>query len=372
MRRKVARAVSIALAAQALANARRLRVAPAADPHSLEGERISVLLPLRDEAHRVMPCLRSLTNQVGLDEAEAVEFLVLDDDSHDHTAELVEAVSSHEPLLRLISGEGGPAPGFLGKPWACARLAAAADPKASVLIFLDADVVLAPEAITRTVTLLRQSGLDFVSPYPRQLVGSRAERLTQPLLQWSWMTLVPLRFAEHARHPSLALANGQLLAVDAERYAAAGGHDSAGVRDHVLDDLALARRLRRSGASGGMTDGTAIAVCRMYDGWPELRDGYRKSLWAAAGGSPAISLGQLAFLSWLYLVPDPICYAAGVASRVIAARRTGGRVLPDALLHPVSVALLTGLTVQSWYGRLTGRLRWKGRPIVASVPAPAG
>ena len=141
--------------------------------------------------------------------------------------------------------KGAPPPGFVGKSWACAQLAAAADPKATVLVFLDANVVLAPEALTRTVTLLRDAGLDFVSPYPRQRALSPSERLIQPLLQWSWLTFAPLRLAERSPRRSLAMANGQFLAVDSVRYPAeAGGHAATGVRDAVIEDLGLARALR--------------------------------------------------------------------------------------------------------------------------------
>jgi hypothetical protein len=111
-----------------------------------------------------------------------------------------------------------------------------------------------------------------------------------------------------------------------------------------------------------MADGTAVATCRMYEGWPQLRDGYAKSLWAA-GGSPLGSAAQVALLLALYCRPDPIAYAAGVASRVIAARRTGGRALPDALLHPISVATYAYLTGLSWYRRITGTATWRGRAL---------
>jgi hypothetical protein len=358
--RAAARAITLALACQTAVNALLLRRPSAAD---VSQERISVLLPLRDEAERAAACLQSLTNQDGLPGA-SVEILVLDDASRDGTAALVKSVADRTPGMRLIRGAGEPPPGFVGKPWACARLAAAASQDATVLIFLDADVVFAPHGLAETVALLRSARLDFVSPYPRQLAATTAERLVQPLLQWSWLTFVPLRLAERAPYPSLAMANGQLLAVDAERYRKAGGHAAAGVRDAVLDDLALARSLRRQGCAGGMADGTAIATCRMYEGWAQLRDGYSKSLWAAAGGSPPRSVGQLLLLGWLYLWPDPVCYLAGVVSRVIAARRTGSRSWPDALVHPLSVAAFGVLSARSWRGKASGTLTWKDRPVV--------
>jgi len=151
-----------------------------------------------------------------------------------------------------------------------------------------------------------------------------------------------------------------------EAYRRAGGH----VPDAVLDDIALARALRRSGARGGIVDGATLASCRMYDGWTTLRDGYAKSLWAAFG-SPRGALGVLAWLSVAYLVPAVAAlrgsragllgYAAGVAGRAIAARRTGGRAWPDALAHPVSVVAFGWLLVRSLAGRRRGTLRWKGR-----------
>ena len=197
-------------------------------------------------------------------------------------------------------------PGWLGKPHACHQLARAAR-VSDVLVFVDADVQLAPHAVRAAVGLLDRHALDFVSPYPRQLAGSVAERIVQPLLQWSWLTFLPLRLAEHARRPSMAVANGQFLAVRRAAYERAGGH--AAVRAAVLDDVALARELRRHGARGGVVDGTGLGACRMYDGWVDLRDGYAKSLWAAFGSEPG-AMAVLVLLVVMYLVP-PIAMVRG-------------------------------------------------------------
>ncbi len=363
--RKVARGTALALALHTAVNARLLRRAPAKEQvrEALAPERISVLLPVRNEAHRMGPCLKAL--QMQEIPAAYVEFLVLDDDSSDATRDVAAAASAADPRLRVLPGAGGPAAGFIGKPWACHQLAQAADPAASVLVFLDVDVVLAADGLARTVGLLRAAGLGFVSPYPRQRAGTAAERLIQPLLQWLWLAFAPLRLAERSRHPSLAMANGQLLAVDAARYRSTGGHAAPEVRGAVLEDIAIARLLRGQGCTGGMADGTDLAECRMYEGWPQLRAGYVKSLWSAAGGRWPASVAQLALLASLYVRRDPVCYAAGVASRIIAARRTGGSA-GDAFAHPFSIVLLGYLTAQSWYARWTGRLRWKDRPVVAA------
>ncbi|MDX6272878.1 MAG: hypothetical protein QOJ92_88 [Frankiales bacterium] len=349
---------------QTLVNGHLMR-RPPAEPAGQVTERVSVLLPVRDEAHRVVPCLRALHEQTGISDGE---LLVLDDGSKDGTAEVV---LRELPGARLLVG--APLPdGWLGKPFACQQLADAAS--GDVLVFLDADVVLAPDGIARTVALLRSNDLGFVSPYPRQRACSWAERLVQPLLQWSWLTFLPLRRAERSPRLSLAAANGQLLAVDAALYRAAGGH--LAVRDEVLDDIALARRLRASGVRGGFADGSGLARCRMYSGWRELRAGYAKSLWTAFG-SPGRGLAAALLMIALYVAPlaalgagrgkaAGIAYGLGVVGRWSAAGRTGGRRI-DALLHPVSVLLFGWLVAASVLDHRRGRLTWKGRPILAGA-----
>jgi hypothetical protein len=355
-------AAAVALTAHTVANLRALRV-PEIDPAPTI-ERVSVLLPVRDEAHQVADCLAAVLDQV---EVANLEILVLDDNSRDGTAAAVRAAVGDDPRVTVLRGEPLPS-GWLGKPHACAQLAAAAT--GSVLVFVDADVRLAPHAVAAAVALLRDSGLDLISPYPRQIAESMAERLVQPLLQWSWLTTLPLRRAERSARPSMAAANGQFLVVDAGCYRRAGGH--AAIRAEVLDDVALLRAVTRVGGAGGMVDGTQLAVCRMYRDWPSVRDGYAKSLWAAFG-SPAGALAVVSGLSVCYVVPplaalggSPvglIGYAAAVAGRYLVAERTGGRSVPDAVFHPLSVLTLAWLTARSWREHRQGTLTWKGRPL---------
>ena len=98
-----------------------------------------------------------------------------------------------------------------------------------------------------------------------------AERLVQPLVPWLWATTLPLRLAERSPRPSLAAANGQFLVLTRRGYDRAGGH--AAVRGEVLEDIALLRAVKRSGGRGVPIDGSRLAACRMYDGWPAVRDG---------------------------------------------------------------------------------------------------
>ena len=326
---------------------------------------VSILVPARDEASNIGPCLRSLLAQ---DARPAAEIIILDDGSCDETADIARALARAERGIRIMPGRPVPRH-WLGKPYACHQLAGAAR-SSDVLVFVDADVRLAPHAVRTAVAQLDRYDLDFVSPYPRQIATGVAERIVQPLLQWSWLTFLPLRLAERGSRPSMAVANGQFLVVRRGAYDRAGGH--AAVRDAVLDDVALARALRRHGARGGLIDGTDLAVCRMYDGWVDLREGYAKSLWAAFGSEPG-AFAVLALLGLMYVIPPiamargsvvgTVGYLAGVTGRILAARRTGARVWPDSVAHPASVLILGWLTTRSIVRRRQASLAWKGRPV---------
>jgi cellulose synthase/poly-beta-1,6-N-acetylglucosamine synthase-like glycosyltransferase len=350
-------AVGTALAAlgagHALVNARLLRRPPVDAPAVPPGS-VALLVPARDEAAVIGDCVSALR--------ESGPVLVLDDGSGDGTADAARAAGAE-----VIAGTPPPA-GWLGKPWACTQLAAASD--APVLVFVDADVVVAPGAVAAAVALLESAGLDVLCPFPRQVAGSLAERLVQPLLQWSWLATLPLRLAERSARPSLTAACGQFVVLRRAALDRAGGF--AAVRGAVLDDLALVRAVKAAGGRGGVVDGTALASCRMYRDWAALREGYGKSLWAAFGSRPR-AVAVFAVLGVAYVVPPlaalggsrvgALGYLAGVASRVVAARRTGGRTFPDPLAHPVSVALAGYLTARSYRQHRRGTLRWKGRVL---------
>jgi Glycosyltransferase like family 2 len=319
---------------------------------------VAVLVPARDEASRVRATVRSLLDQRDVPRLEVV---VLDDGSTDGTADAVRAEAAGDARLRLLTGTALPE-GWLGKPYACHQLAAAC-PGADVLAFVDADVVLHPTALAAAIHLT--GGLDLVSAYPRLEARTVAERLIQPLLPWSFLTFLPLAAMRRSRRPSLAAAGGQFLLVTRAGYDRVGGH--AAVRDAVLDDVALARAVKRAGGRIGLADFSQLASCRMYPSWPALRDGYAKSLWAG------VSPWAAALLLLLYAVPVPllavaplpalVAYGLGVAGRVVTGRATAARIWPDALAHPVSIGLLAYLLVRSRRQHRRGSLRWKGRAV---------
>jgi hypothetical protein len=327
-------------------------------------EKVAILLPVRNEADRLSSCLRSLLGQAG-------QIHVLDDGSTDGTADLVRTIGGDR--VHLHTGAPLP-PGRLGKPHACQQLADLAT-DADVLVFVDADVVLADGAVASAVARLRRADVTLLSPYPR-IAG--AGRLVQPLLQWSWLTFLPLRAMERSPRPSLAAAGGQWLVIDRAGYQKAGGH--AAVRDDILEDIALARAIKRSGGRIALADGSGFATCEMYRTWPELTAGYAKSLWASFGTTPAAG-AVVVLLLFLYASPPLTtaallatghvalgslalaAYALGVTGRAVTAYATGGRPWPDALFHPVSIVVFAWLVARSFRLRRRGTLTWRGRPV---------
>lgn len=360
---------SAALAAHAAINMRLIR--RPRDESVTIGERVSVLLPARNEAARITPTLRSLLAQEGLPD---MEILILDDGSTDGTADVVRQVVGSDPRVKVIDGPDDlPPPGWLGKSWACHRLAQEAT--GDVLVFIDADVQLSSRAIASTVHQMRSGGLDLLSPYPRQVAITPAERITQPLVVWSWVTALPIRITERSHYPSMAAAVGQFLVVDSRAYRISGGH--AAIADLILEDVGVLRALKRAGFQGAPADGSAVASCRMYTSWPEIYDGYTKSVWSAVQPSP-VAYALVSVMTLAYVAPPVFAilgpgraarawgvagYASGVLGRYVVARRTGERVWPDVLAQPASVATFAGLILASLRRHRAGTITWRGRPL---------
>jgi glycosyltransferase involved in cell wall biosynthesis len=322
---------------------------------------VAVLLPVRNEATNIVDLVASLKAQTGISD---LKFYFLDDNSEDQTLELLKLEIANDKRFSIFSGETLPE-GWLGKPWALEQLRSKIS--ADFIVNIDADVRLAPRAICATINLLIDQKLDFVSPYPKQIANTLGERMIQPLLQWSWLSTVPLRIAEKSGKPSLAVANGQLFAVRRNALETVAGYSAS--KSAVLDDIELARALLRNGFKGCVADASHIATCHMYNSWAEVKAGYGKSLWAAFGSrfGSFVAIIFLFLTGILPLLGAIAGFTAGfyalefvIISRIIAARVSRGRFL-DSFLHPISTLLLIYLITYSWTAR--GKVQWKGRTL---------
>jgi cellulose synthase/poly-beta-1,6-N-acetylglucosamine synthase-like glycosyltransferase len=322
-------------------------------------ETVGVLVPMRNEAANVEGLIPTLAAQEG-----SFRFYLLDDNSEDQTFELLQHFTKADSRFTVIKGTALKDK-WVGKTWALQQLFDASSEE--ILVSIDADVRLTNDAINKAVTALNSAQLDFISPYPRQIAKTFAERLIQPLLQWSWLTTVPLRYAEKSGQKSMAVANGQFFVVRRPALTSIGGYQS--VKHAVIDDVFLARELVKNGSCGTVINGSDIAETRMYASWNQIESGYGKSL-SKAFGSILGALFVVVFLFATSIAPlvlgllgNPygwLGFAAIVGSRVLSAIKSRGKVL-DSVLHPISVVALIYLIIYSYLMR--GSIQWKGRTI---------
>lgn len=354
-------------------------------------EPVTVCVPARDEADRLPRLIRDLRAQTGV---SRLRVLVLDDASTDGTAAAARAAMAGDSRCVLVHGPAAPPTGWTGKSAACAQLAdrartAAATPESepTVLVFVDADVRLAPTAVAAAVGQLRERNVALLSPWPRQRAASMAEWLVQPLLCWSWASTLPVVATDRGRRPSTVVACGQFLVVDTAAYRSIGGH--AAVADSVTEDLDIARVLRRAGYRTAAATAGGLAATRMYRGAAEVEAGYTRWLWSAYGGSAAGGVAVAVVAALAYWLPPTAAvlgrgrlrrigmlgYAAAVAGRLMAASvDRGGRPRgPDivaAAAHPVSIAGYLLLWARSHRARRRDTLSWKGRRLAPRPDRP--
>lgn len=322
---------------------------------------ITVLAPMRNEESNVIEFVDAIKSQKN---ARNLNTVIINDGSTDFTSTLLTQELEGFPSITVMDTKA-PREGWLGKVSALQDGYAKAD--SEYIITLDADVRLEPYAVAAAITQIQALKLDFISPYPRQIAGTFAEKLIQPLLHWSWMSTVILRLAEKYPRKSTAVANGQFFIVRKSALDAIGGFES--VSHKVLDDVELARSLIGAGFRGVVTDGSALATTRMYNGFNEIRQGYGKSLSKAFGGAIG-SIVAIAFIALTGIAPALlalngyivgwIAYFMLVFTRQLSAMKSRGSMLTS-FLHPLSSAFLIYLILYSWINR--GRIQWKGRTV---------
>jgi hypothetical protein len=317
-------------------------------PQPRELQPIAVIVPARDEAASLPRLLASLEAQT----TEPAEVVVVDDHSSDGTADVARrhgvTVVAAPPLPH----------GWSGKAHACWTGALAT--RSPVLLFLDADVVLAPDAIARIERVAaRHDATTLVSVQPHHLPEHPYEQLSALFNVVSWAGV---------RHDASEnrTAFGPCLRTTRASYEAVGGHAHDAVRGHVLDDVQLARRYPATATYAG---GDAVRF-RMYPGGlGQLVEGWSKNIAAgAASASPAGATAAVAWIAALILAPfaHPLAYIGAAASVAVATRRVGRFHPLTAVLYPLP--LLGFLAIFGWSAarRATRRpARWRGRELPA-------
>ena len=340
---------------------------------------VSILIPARNEEANIEACVRAALTTTAVD----FEVLVMDDGSEDRTAALVAAIAAGDARVRLLRAPALPA-GWSGKGHALLRLAEAA--RGSHLLFVDADVRLAPTAARALLTRAFGAGAALVSGVPAQRLPGWGPRLTVPAINLLLLGYYPLLFARMLpRFPGFAAGCGQLMLVERRAYLAADGH--APIRHSLHDGLTLPRLLRRAGHRTDLTAGWQIASCCMYQRLGEAWRGFAKNAregMATPLGLPVWTLllagGHL--LPPLLLLWALIAGAAGPATAAAAAwalslafRLLVGLVTREGLASVLATpaTVVVALAIQ-WQALLRDPRRagteWRGRRYDLSAGQP--
>lgn len=267
---------------------RRLRYLRDVDPvGDADLPTLSIVVGARDEAAAIEPALRSL---LALDHPR-LQVVAVDDRSTDGTGAILDRIAHDDPRLHVIHVAALPG-GWLGKVHALHLGSQAA--QGEFLLFTDADVHVAPDALRRALAHCVREQLDHLAVLPQLHVrqGLLASLLVESQALF-YATLPPWKLATS---PRVYVGLGAFNLVRAEAYRRAGGHDA--LRLEVLDDLALGKRLKAHGARQGLLLGEAAVALEWYRDARGFMQGLEKNSFAAAGYSvPKAIAGSLALLA---------------------------------------------------------------------------
>ncbi|MFZ0739458.1 MAG: glycosyltransferase family 2 protein [Candidatus Acidiferrales bacterium] len=336
---------------------------------------ISAIIPARNEEASIARAVESLDRQ-----AEVSEIIVVNDESTDRTGEILAEMASRIPRLRVL--ETGSLPrGWVGKNYAVTLGARAAH--SEWLLFVDADTELLPGAVSRALADAQEHAAALVSYSPEQEMKTLGEEILIPFIY--------CRLAEHFSYervndPRLpdAAANGQFVLMRRSVYEAIGGHES--VRSRVLEDVALARRVKAAGNMIFFGPGQGIVRTRMYRSFGAMWQGWTKNLYELIGGTPsALAVELLLTFPWI----EAVLVVAGFAGArrghwvVLAAaalvllgdhlryerslRRNRLRVSNIQYYVPAS-CVYAAVLIASYWKSAHGSIAWKGRKYPARTP----
>jgi len=324
--------------------------------------KISVLIPARNEEAVLGRLLDSLEKQDYPD----FEVIICDDHSSDNTEEILNWIAGEDERFHWFLGEKLPSD-WLGKNFACHQLAQKASGK--YLIFLDADVELSSNAITKAVAFFQEKELSLLSVFPQQKMESFAEQITVPVMNWILQSLLPMILVQKTKFPSLSAANGQLMMFDAENYRTYQWHSR--VRNQNVEDIRVARMMKTEGFQIAVLLGNNDVFCRMYRSFEEAVTGFSRNIHEYFGSRRIV---MLAFWFIVCFGPFIVFFATGwtffslfvllvFANRLFVAAANRQNVFLSVLLHPLQMISFTAVAFYNIFSRIKKETEWKGRKI---------
>ena len=325
---------------------------------------VSVLIPARNEESNIGDACAAILASTGVE----IELVVLDDASTDRTPDILRAIA--DPRLRIASAPPLP-PGWSGKQHACHVLGGLA--RHELMVFVDADVRLAPDALSRMAGYMARHPVGLASGFPRQVTVTWSEQLLLPLIHFLLLGFLPMAMMLRSGSPGLGAGCGQLFVARRDAYVQAGGH--AAIRASLHDGLMLPRAFRRAGLMTGLFDATPFATCRMYTDAAQVWEGLCKNATEGMAKPAALPVwtgilfGGQVLPALLMLVspsaPAALALAASYGLRLLLAARFRQPWLA-ALLHPLGMLAVLVVQWSALARALRGRpATWRGRAYTA-------
>jgi len=357
---------------------------PPTDPLPDPPPSLSVVIPARNEASNIEACIRSV---LASGWPGALEVVCIDDRSTDDTGPILARLAALDPRIRIVAGRDPPE-GWLGKPHALHLAQAAAT--GTWLLFLDADVRVAPDGLRRLLGRVLAQGAEMASALGRLTVDSFWERVVQTRMGAVIAGGNPLPEVNDPEHER-ALANGQCLLFSRDAYDRLGGHEA--IRGSVLDDVDFAKRAKAEKVRYRLYYGPGVFSCRMYTGLREIWHGWTKNLFPALSYSliatavVTLLLFVTALLPFVLLAKNLALLALGLpfepAFLALEATACGLILATDAVGHaqhgyrwglfftfPLGMMIVIAVFWNSAWRIKSGRgAVWKGR-IVEAGPRP--
>ncbi len=348
-------------------NSSKLEHLPGASPLLASPDSVCLCMPARNEAAAIGGALDSWLAQ---DYAEFF-LLVVDDGSTDGTSEILEGRAKlHPNRLRVLRNDSLPA-GWLGKNHALHL--AVQEPeavRAQWLLFVDADVHATPDLLRRVFAYLEHRPADILALLFAVDAVGLVERVAVPLAVPGFLVLVPPHQVPNPHHPAFA-GIGAFTLVKRDAYDAVGGHAAAPLE--AVDDMMLARRIKKAGYTNRMACGGPMLHLRMYRSLLDLVRGMRKNTAAFPGWwlipilVPLILASYFAPL-WLPLAGHPILalliWVLTPAIAGDASQRITGKPMDWIwVFWPLNGLLLAAGMIWAFWDRLWGVNTWRGRKV---------
>lgn len=275
----------------------RIKALPeAARVRSSEQPRVSVLIPMRNEARNVKGCIQSCK---GL-RYNNLHFVIIDDNSEDDTRELLVREIDGDPRFQIIDGKPLPE-GWVGKVHACQQLSQQAN--GAFLLFLDADVRVGPWLIVESLRHMHPH-VGLLSGFPRFPLKSMLGYLIVPLQHVIVFMHLPVVLANYTTWPAASAANGAFMLFRREAYEDIGGH--AAVKDSLVEDVHIARQIKTRGWLAKLSNPTASVICLMYANNVEVWEGFSKNIFPGLGRNPVFVAVLTLFYAIFFVAPLPV------------------------------------------------------------------